>query len=277
MFRSIIMGQFDSLFAGIMSSKKMGGNFASRIPLGHHKFAIKKYFPKEAQKKNQGLIMECDVFALESTTLPYGDIRNEPWFLGSDEFGYEADRSRDFITAVAESLGTEPGDGTQIGEWLVSGGLNGLVLVCDVVQQFQKDGVTPKLTKGKDPIYIRTWSGVPGQSPETIAAVSNAMSQFTPAPQAAPVAAAHQSPAQQNQAAFAAPVQPQQQAASPFQMPTQQAAQPQQSAPTFGGFQAPAATQPLTAPIQASTAPQFTAPAQGAPANMADILKALKK
>ena len=275
------MGQFDQLFSSIMSSKKMGGNYASRIPLGRHKLAIKKYFPKEATKKNQGLIIECDFFTLESTSLQYGDTRNEPWFLGNDEYGYEADRSRDFITAVAESLGTPAGDGAQIGEWLILGALNGLFVTCDVTQQFQKDGSTPKTDKKGNPIFLRTWSGIAGQNAETVKAVAQAMSQFTPAP-APQVVQAQQSPAQQNQAAFAAPVQQQVTQQPAFQMPTQQAAQPAFTAPvqgaapgfqapTFGGFQAP-----IAQPMQPSAPPQ-AAPAQAAPAGIADILNTLKR
>lgn len=265
------MGQFDQLFSTIMSSKKMGGNYASRIPLGRHKLAIKKYFPKEAQKKGQGLIMECDFFVLESTTLQYGDTRNEPWFLGSDQYGYEADRSREFIVAVSEALGmTDAGDGTQLGEWLVSGALNGLVMICDVTQQFKKDGSTPKVDGKNNPIFKREWSGLTGQSAETIKAVAQAMTQFTPVPQvAAPVApqqpqqlpAAFQptvSPAQQTQVAFAAPVAP----------------VAQQVAPAFGGFQAPA--QPLVAPSVAPQANPLTQGAQGA-SSINDILATLRK
>lgn len=242
------MGQFDQIFQTILNAKPTS-SFLPRLAAGRHKLAIKRYAPKNSQS-NMGVILESDFVVVESSSIPPGEIRGWPWFIQAQGWSgtYEQDRAKQFLAAVAQSVPGGATDGLALGDELTNGKWCGLLVLCDVSQQLERDGSTPKRDKKGQPTFNATWSAIPGQTLESIAAMRARVDQVQGPAAASPVAA--QAPAPQGIAPTAAP------AFGGFGQPTAAVQTAPAPAPTPAApAAAPSATNPL-AHLFGNTAPK---------------------
>jgi hypothetical protein len=103
------MTDYNNIFKTIGSAKSMGGGYAPRLGLGHHRLALKSYRVKDSTK-GQGQFLEAEFVVINSTTHEQGESRGWVWFINAPgPWGpaYEQDRAKKFLEAVGACVGDE--------------------------------------------------------------------------------------------------------------------------------------------------------------------------
>lgn len=145
--------EFDSVFGGVENAKAIGG-FASRLGIGMHRLALKRYQVKKSSK-GMGNILEADFVVLDSKGAnPHevGETRGWAWFINASGWAgaYEEARAKDFIQTVAaciddtrpvRAIGGDLAGPAQAGR--------GLVIEVEISPQTGKDGAPKKNAKGE--------------------------------------------------------------------------------------------------------------------------------
>ncbi len=164
------MNDYSNIFSGIAKSKSMGGGYAQRLGMGHHRLAIKSYKVKDSTK-GTGQFIEAEFVVVQSTTHEQGETRGWVWFINAQgQWGaaYEQDRAKKFLEAVGACVGDDsPVDviGANLAGPDQAG--RGLIIEVDITPQGGKNA--GKLNQRGEPYTNSFWKPVT-QSIDDIAA-----------------------------------------------------------------------------------------------------------
>lgn len=165
---------YSDIFGKIAQAKKVS-TYASKLGIGRHKLAIKKYGVKPSQK-GAGPIIEAEFMVLESNTHTVGDSLGWAWFISSPGFAgqYQESFAKDFIKVVGQSVGSDASE-SDLGKMLASPDqpATGIVVEVEVRAQtgLKKDG-TARVGKDGTPYLDADWKAVAPelQDPEGVKA-----------------------------------------------------------------------------------------------------------
>lgn len=188
-------GDYSNIFKGIGAAKSMGGGYAPRLGLGHHRLALKSYKVKDSTK-GQGQFLEAEFVVVQSNTHEQGESRGWVWFINAPgPWGpaYEQDRAKKFLEAVGASLGVDA-PVENIGADLAGPDQAGVGLIIDVDIMPQGGKSAGKLNARGEPYTNAFWKPVK-QSLEDLAASRAELESMAPAPAPTPAPAPAPTPA----------------------------------------------------------------------------------